>query len=213
MVSPTASICETYRHSEQKQSQKFCGSKEGKNSETHPKSSEKGETGCVLGAGEGSSGWRRMKPGEKTRKARRKSRDGLVSPAGSVGPGRSPPGCRPPRHAPQAGLRAHLAAKSYRTLTKKSGTAKAIPDFLAGAEGLEPSARGFGVDVGTHQRERRRGGVARSPRSSPQRAVLIWCYEESEVEKACRAISFSSPTTISFCLYRATGVGNEITTC
>ena len=85
--------------------------------------------------------------------------------------------------------------------------------FLAGAEGLEPSARGFGVDVGTHQRERRRGGVARSPRSSPQRAVLIWCYEESEVEKACRAISFSSPTTISFCLYRATGVGNEITTC
>ena len=85
--------------------------------------------------------------------------------------------------------------------------------FLAGAEGLEPSARGFGVDVGTHQRERRRGGVARSPRSSPQRAVLIWCYEESEVEKACRAISFSSPTTISFCLHRATGVGNEITTC
>ena len=85
--------------------------------------------------------------------------------------------------------------------------------FVAGAEGLEPSARGFGVDVGTHQRERRRGGVARSPRSSPQRAVLIWCYEESEVEKACRAISFSSPTTISFCLHRATGVGNEITTC
>ena len=67
MVSPTASICETYRHSEQKQSQKFCGSKEGKNSETHPKSSEKGETGCVLGAGEGSSGWKRMKLGEKTR--------------------------------------------------------------------------------------------------------------------------------------------------
>ena len=89
-----------------------------------------------------------MKPGEKTRKARRKSRDGLVSAAASVGPGRSPPGCRPPRHAPQAGLRAHLVAKSYRTLTKKSGTAKAIPDFLAGAEGLEPSARGFGVDVG-----------------------------------------------------------------
>ena len=60
----------------------------------------------------------------------------LVSPAGSVGPGRSPPGCRPPRHAPQAGLRAHLVAKSYRTLTKKSGIADAIPDFLAGAEGL-----------------------------------------------------------------------------
>ena len=96
---------------------------------------------------------------------------------------------------------------------RKPAETQCFRRFLAGAEGLEPSARGFGVDVGTHQRERRRGGVARSPRSSPQRAVLIWCYEESEVEKACRAISFSSPTTISFCLYRATGVGNEITTC
>ena len=35
-----------------------------------------------------------------------------------------------PRHAPQAGLRAHLVAKSYCTLTKKSGTAEAIPDFF-----------------------------------------------------------------------------------
>jgi hypothetical protein len=30
---------------------------------------------------------------------------------------------------------------------------------LAGAEGLEPSARGFGVDVGKHQRERVRARV------------------------------------------------------
>ena len=117
-----------------------------------------------------------------------------------------------PRHALR-GAQPCLVAKTFRPVTKNSATAKAVALFLAGAEGLEPSARGFGVDVGTHQRERRRGGVARSPRSSPQRAVLIWCYEESEVEKACRAISFSSPTTISFCLHRATGVGNEITTC
>ena len=65
---------------------------------------------------------------------------GCCSPVGSArhrprreprpAPGRSPPGCRPPRHAPQAGLRAHLVAKSYRTLTKKSGTAEAIPDFF-----------------------------------------------------------------------------------
>ena len=47
------------------------------------------------------------------------------------GAGRSATGLtRPPRHAPQAGLRAHLAAKSYRTLTKKSGIAEAIPDFF-----------------------------------------------------------------------------------
>ena len=67
MGSRTALICETYRHSEQKQSRKFCRSKEDKNGETHPVWAEKGETGCVLGAGEGSSGWRQMKPGEKTR--------------------------------------------------------------------------------------------------------------------------------------------------
>ena len=54
------STCEAYQQSEQKRYGKFCGSKEGKNNETHPKSSEKGETGCVLGAGEGSSGWRRI---------------------------------------------------------------------------------------------------------------------------------------------------------
>ena len=71
-----------------------------------------------------------MKPGEKTRKARRKSRDGLVSAAASVGAGRSPQATSAPRHAPQESLRAHLVAKSYRTLTKKSGTAEAIPDFF-----------------------------------------------------------------------------------
>ena len=54
------------RQDAQKQSQKFCRSKEDKNSETHPEKPEKGETGCVLGAGEGSSGWRRMRPGEKS---------------------------------------------------------------------------------------------------------------------------------------------------
>ena len=118
------------RQDAQKQSRKFCRSKEGKNSETYPEKPEKGETGCVPGAGEGCSGWSRMKPGEKTRKARRKSRDGLVSAAASVGAGRSPQATSAPRHAPQESLRAHLVAKSYRTLTKKSGTAEAIPDFF-----------------------------------------------------------------------------------
>ena len=65
--------------------------------------------------------------------------EGLVSAAGSVGPGRSPQGCRPPRHAPQESLRAHLAAKSFCSLTKKSGTAAAIPDFFwQGQKDLNP---------------------------------------------------------------------------
>ena len=61
------SIYEAHRQSEQKRYGKFCRSKEVKKSETHPVWAEKGETGCVLGAGEGSSGWWRMRPGEKTR--------------------------------------------------------------------------------------------------------------------------------------------------
>ncbi len=163
------------RQNAQKPGQKFCSRKTTKKRKTHPEKAKKGETGCVLGAGEGCSRY------------------------GRVG-------------KPEIRTKMHQIAMQH---MKKGNRRKpsVFAGFLAGAEGLEPSARGFGVDVGTHQRERRRGGVARSPRSSPQRAVLIWCYEESEVEKACRAISFSSPTTISFCLYRATGVGNEITTC
>ena len=46
---------------------------------------------------------------------------------------------------------------------------------LAGAEGLEPSARGFGVDVGERRGERRRGGVARFPPQAQKRVVLVWC--------------------------------------
>ena len=163
------------RQDAQKQSRKFCRSKEDKNSETHPEKPEKGETGCVPGAGEGCSGWRRMKPGEKTRKARRKSRDGLVSAAASAGPGRSPPGCRPPRHALRR-AQPCLVAKTFGTLTKNGEvSARLTSPFLAGAEGLEPSARGFGVDVETQQREQERGSVDGFSRRSHKRVVLVWC--------------------------------------
>ena len=42
--------------------------------------------------------------------------------------------------------------------------------FLAGAEGLEPSARGFGVDVGERSRERRRARCHPVPAASPRKA-------------------------------------------
>ena len=50
--------------------------------------------------------------------------------------------------------------------------------FVAGAEGLEPSARGFGVDVGERSRERGRAAVAWFLPQVPERAVLVWCYGE-----------------------------------
>ena len=48
---------------------------------------------------------------------------------------------------------------------------------LAGAEGLEPSARGFGVDVGEHSGEQERAGVARFLPQVRKGAVLVWCWE------------------------------------
>ena len=55
-----------------------------------------------------------------------------------------PPATSAPRHAPQAGLRAHLVAKSFRTLTKKERQADACLSFLAGAEGLVSAAASVG---------------------------------------------------------------------
>ena len=49
---------------------------------------------------------------------------------------------------------------------------------LAGAEGLEPSARGFGVDVGEHNIEKRKGGVGRFPPQARKQAVLVWCSHQ-----------------------------------
>ena len=47
--------------------------------------------------------------------------------------------------------------------------------FVAGAEGLEPSARGFGVDVGKCSKEQGRAGVARFLPQVRKGAVLVWC--------------------------------------
>ena len=111
------------RQDAQKQSRKFCRSKEGKNSETHPEKPEKGETGCVPGAGEGCSRY------------------------GRVGK----PEIRTKMH--QIAMQ-HMQKENRRKPSVFAG-------FLAGAEGLEPSARGFGVDVETAHKERGRGSVAR----------------------------------------------------
>ena len=49
---------------------------------------------------------------------------------------------------------------------------------LAGAEGLEPSARGFGVGVGKRTGERGRAGVDQFLPQVRKGAVLGWCCEE-----------------------------------
>ena len=65
-----------------------------------------------------------------------------------------------------------------RSNEKSQASQKRYLTFLAGAEGLEPSARGFGVDVGKHTRERGRGGVDQFLPQVRKGAVLVWCCEE-----------------------------------
>ena len=73
--------------------------------------------------------------------------------AAETGAGRSPPATSAPRHALRR-AQPCLVAESLCALTKNREASIVLASlFLAGAEGLEPSARGFGVDVGTHQRE------------------------------------------------------------
>ena len=155
MELPTTSICKRYVAECTKTGRKFCASKRAEKEKTHPEKPEKGKTRCVLGAGGDESGCRQVQTDAKShclnqREHRNHTTHRKRKPAetqcfrrflaGAEGLGL---GCRlgrlaaerhwrslTPRHAPQAGLRAHLVANSYRTLTKKSGIAKAIPDFF-----------------------------------------------------------------------------------
>ena len=93
--------------------------------------------------------------------------------AAETGAGRSPPGCRSPRHAPQASLRAHLVAKTFRPMTKNSAIAKAVALFLAGAEGLGLACRlGCCSPVGSAQH--RPGREPRPVRGGAPLGTRFW---------------------------------------
>ena len=125
------------RQNAQKPGQKFCSRKTTKKRKTHPEKAKKGETGCVLGAGEGCSRY------------------------GRVG-------------KPEIRTKMHQIAMQH---MKKGNRRKpsVFAGFVAGAAGLEPAARGFGVDVETQQREQERGSVDGFSRRSHKRVVLVWC--------------------------------------
>ena len=129
----------------QKPRQKFCARKTAKMEKTHPKSSEKGETGCVLDAGEGCSRCGRVGKPEIRTKA-------------------NPIPIR------------HVQKENRRKPRVSAG-------FVAGAEGLEPSARGFGVDVGECSREQGKGRLARFLLQVRKGAVLVWCCGEKSGPK------------------------------
>ena len=151
MASQTVSTCNHYAARCTKTSTKILHQKNSKKEENAPDSARKRRNRVRFGCWRGVQQMRTVgKPEIRTKmhqiamqhmkKGNRRKpsvfagflagAEGLVSAAASVGAGRSPQATSAPRHAPQAGLRAHLVAKSYRTLTKKSGTAEAIPDFF-----------------------------------------------------------------------------------
>ena len=152
----------------QKQARKFCRAKEDKNGETHPVWAEKGETGCVLGAGEGCSRY------------------------GRVG-------------KPEIRTKMHQIAMQH---MKKGNRRKpsVFAGFLAGAEGLEPSARGFGVDVGEHGRER---GKERCWPILPDKSqksgagLVLWGIFQAEIR--CQIASLRGSSTTGQDLYSSQG--------
>ena len=73
-----------------------------------------------------------------------------------------------------------------------------------------PSARGFAVDVGTHQRELGRAGVAQFLPQVPGRVVLFWCCErlwQQFFKFFTHSASFENPTPLlgGFCCWKAPG--------
>ena len=96
MASQTALICKCYAAECTKTRAKILQQKTAKKRKTHPKSSEKGETGCVLGAGGDGNGCGQVrtdgKPGNRA--------EGLGLRSAPVSSRQSATGARsPPRHA------------------------------------------------------------------------------------------------------------------
>ena len=173
----------------QKPDRKFCVRKTAKKRKTHPEKPQRGETGCVLGAGEDGNGWKQVRTDGKTRSPNQNEPHSHAThakrkPAKTqcfrrfCGRGRRTWSRLPPRsvrgRAPLA-----LAHPTTRTAGGPAGAPRCqilphtneksqVPQkryltFLAGAEGLEPSARGFGVDVREHKGSGERGRLSRSP--------------------------------------------------
>lgn len=129
----------------------------------------KGEAGCVLGAGGDEDGWEPQKPGEETRRGihpipiqlmqkgnRRKPSVSAGFAAGTEGLG----------HACCPGCRSQWGAPSTSRGGSRDRRGRAPPRLA------RPSARDFGVDVGTAYREWGSAGVGRfRPKSERGRVV------------------------------------------
>ena len=129
----------------------FVGQKKKKTAKRTRFQAKTAEVGCVLGAGGDESGKNRLRTDARGRH-RMQHKPGKLDR-----------------------IQTSLSTKNPQTMRFSQDLGTRV---LAGAEGLEPSARGFGVDVGTNQQERVIGSVDRFFPQVPERAVLVWCCEE-----------------------------------
>ena len=200
MVSRMDSICERYAAGCTKTSPKILRPKNSEKKKTHPVHPQKGRNRVRSGC------WRGVRPvrtGGETRNPNQNAPDSNAThekrkPAKPqcfrrlFGRGRRTLSRLPARSARG---RAPLALARPTTRTARGAAAPCCQDiphaneknqvpqkryltFLAGAEGLEPSARGFGVDVGKRAGERGRAGVDQFLPQVRKGAVLVWCCGE-----------------------------------
>ena len=108
---------------------------------------------------------------KRTRKSLKKAKPGAFWVLERMGTGED--GCKRMR---KPTVRTSVNTSTIQHMQKENRQKRSVSaGFVAGAEGLEPSARGFGVDVETQQREQERGSVDGFSRRSHKRVVLVWC--------------------------------------
>ena len=215
MASRTALTCNHYAAGCTKTSPKILHPKNSENGKTHPEKAKKGETGCVLGAGEDGNGWGRVKPDEKTRCPNQNAPDDHAThakrkPAKTqcfrrlFGRGRRTClGCRLGRAWTQpTGLQAPTTRTAGgpagaprcqilpHTNEKSQASQKRYLTFLAGAEGLSLAGR-----LGRFAAERHWRSL------TPRHAVLEWMWKQRTRNRKGAALP------VFFCKTKTCGAG------
>ena len=162
------------RQDAQKQAGKFCTRKTAKNEKTHPEKPEKGETGCVLGAGGGGSGWERIKLGAKSQSLNQNEPHSHAPHAK-----RNPAETQCFRRFCGRGRRTCLACWLGQLAAERHW--RSLAPRHAVLEWMWESAAGSGEGL----------GVTRFPPQAPERPVLVWCCELF-LEKDCVSTTTSS---------------------
>ena len=143
-----------------KSSPNFCGPREGKK-RTPPGKAEKGETGCVLGAGGDGSRCGQMQTDVKTHCLNQREHHNHTTHV--------------KRKPAETQCFRRFCGRGRRTWSPlRSGRLVACVPLAR----TRPSARGFGVDVGKCSKEQGRAGVARFLPQVRKGGVLVWCYGE-----------------------------------